>query len=328
MTNHLVVDPEDFNSYTGYFADPGLHLKWNLVFTLPSWLKVWWQYFSSNSELYLRSVKLDGKIIGLAPLRIQDGIASFIGSVNVCDYLDFILQPGHERDFFDSILDDLKQNSIHKLHLETIRPDSTIVSYLMPLACERGYKIDYHQTDVSSDLVLPASWDEYLAILNRKQRHEIKRKIHNLNDLGQTIYRSVTDQNLIPGIADSFLDLFPDSRRDKAKFLTFEMKSFFRSLATSLSKESIVGFGSLEFSGQPLAIVMYFLYNDNIYLYNSAYNPDYKSFSVGIISKALCIQDSILNRKTRFDFLKGSERYKSYLGGQEIPLFSCDIFLD
>jgi CelD/BcsL family acetyltransferase involved in cellulose biosynthesis len=327
LTNELAVSSEDFNSINSHYHDPGLNLNWNLVFTLPAWLKVWWAHFSSGAELFIRSVRKNDQIIGIAPLQIKGGLASIIGSVNVCDYQDFIISPGYEKEFFSAILDDLNKKGVRRLHLETIRPDSTIVNFLMPLSRELGYQVIYYQTDVSSDIKLPASWEEYLKALDPKQRHELNRKIRNLNEIGQTEYRMIREQTAIPGSIDTFLDLFPESRRDKAEFLTSEMRSFFRSLAISLSEEDAVGFGVLELAGKPLAMVMYFDYNGNIYLYNSAYNPDYKQFSVGIISKALCIRNSLIERKGRFDFLKGPEQYKLYLGGKEIPLFSCEIIL-
>jgi CelD/BcsL family acetyltransferase involved in cellulose biosynthesis len=327
LTNQLVISREDFDSISAYYLDPDLHLNWNLVFTLPAWLKVWWQHFSAGAELHIRSVKEDEKIIGIAPLQIKDQTASIIGSINVCDYQDFIVSPGHEINFFKNLLEDLKQKNIRKLHLETIRPDSTIVNFLMPLSEELGYQVDYHQTDVSSDIALPSSWDDYLKILDPKQRHELRRKLRNLDDIGRTEFRTITDKTSISSSIDTFLNLFPESRRDKAEFLTSDMKSFFRSLALSLSEVNAVGLGSLELAGKPLAMVMFFDYNGNNYLYNSAYDPDYKQFSVGIISKALCIRNSILNKKSRFDFLKGPEQYKLYLGGKEIPLFSCEITL-
>jgi len=62
-----------------------------------------------------------------------------------------------------------------------------------------------------------------------------------------------------------------------------------------------------------------------VYLYNSAYDPEYSYLSVGILSKALYIKDSIQRGKKRFDFLKGSEHYKYHLGGREVPLYNCQI---
>jgi len=47
--------------------------------------------------------------------------------------------------------------------------------------------------------------------------------------------------------------------------------------------------------------------------------------SVGLLSKALCIKESIREGKRRYDFLKGDESYKHQLGGREIPLYRCQI---
>jgi CelD/BcsL family acetyltransferase involved in cellulose biosynthesis len=179
LISNLTVKQEDFESLNAYFNDPDNNLRWNLIFTLPVWLKVWWQSFGSGSELYLRSIRQNGQIIGLAPMQIRGKVASIIGSVDVCDYQDFILVPGLEKEFFKALLDDLRQAGINSLHLETVRPESSVVTHLMPLAQERHYSVDYHQTDVSSELDLPVSWDEYLKMLDGKQRHEIRRKMRN-----------------------------------------------------------------------------------------------------------------------------------------------------
>lgn len=325
MVTDLTIAQEDLNSLSEYYFRSGSILSWNLVFTLPAWLKVWWQSFGAGADLYIRSISQKGKAIGIAPLKIKDGIASIIGSSDVCDYEDFIVAPGLEQDFFNALLDDLQREGLRGLHLETVRPDSTVAVHLIPIARERGYKIDYHQVDVSSDLDLPNSWESYLGMIDRKQRHEIRRKMRNLQDVGATSYRTVQDKDAIPQTVVSFLQLFPESRGDKAQFMTAEMQNFFGSLSRALAEIGLIRFGVLEAAGKPVAMVMYFDYNNNIYLYNSAYDPEFKSMSVGIISKANCIRDSIEKRKRKFDFLKGSEQYKYYLGGKEIPLYSCEI---
>jgi CelD/BcsL family acetyltransferase involved in cellulose biosynthesis len=327
LITDLTIAREDFASLTSLYLTPNSKLNWNLVFTLPAWLKVWWQNFASGAELYVRSVKDPDGIIGVAPLQIRNDTAYIIGSVDVCDYQDFIVVPGREIDFFKAVLDDLRQKGVRKLHLETIRPDSTVVKYLMPLAAEYQYQIDYHQSDVSADLDLPSDWEVYLGSLDGKQRHELKRKMRNLQSEGETRYYVVEDKTAVPGAVDQFLHLFPESRGDKAQFMTPEMQAFFRCLATSLAEVGIIGFGVLAMAAKPVAMVMYFDYNNNVYLYNSAYDPAYKLLSVGIISKANSIQDSILKKKKTYDFLKGAERYKYYLGGKEIPLYSCEILL-
>ncbi len=325
MLTNLTITKESFDSLSVYQSNSDSNLNWNVIFTLPAWQKVWWQNFGSGAELYLRAVKQGDEILGVASLQVRNGTASIIGSVNICDYQDFVVCPGMENGFFNAIMDDLREKGIERLHLEAVRPDSSIVNYLIPIAQERQYPIDYHQVDVSLDIDLPRSWDEYMGILDSKQRHELKRKMRNLERIGEFVYRVVENKHAIPEAINDFLKLFPESRSDKSEFMTEEMQMFFRSVAVSLSEFGVIKFGVLESVRKPVAMVMYFDYNNNIYLYNSAYDPDYRSKSVGIISKARCILDSIEKRKKKFDFLKGAEQYKYYLGGKEIPLYRCVV---
>lgn len=327
MISEITITKESFTSLTQLHSDSKNRLDWNLVFTLPAWLKVWWQNFGTGADLFLRSVRESGQILGLAPLQIRSGAASIIGSVDVCDYQDFIIAPGREKDFYQVILDDLLKQKINRLHLETIRTDSTIVNHLIPLAKQRGYKIEYRQSDVSSDMSLPDGWSDYLTSLDGKQRHELKRKMRNLNTALIPHFQIISDRTDLQQANDYFLKLFPESREDKAEFMTPQMQVFFRSLVVALTEINVLRYGSLELDGKPIAMVMYFDYRGSYYLYNSAYDPAYRSLSVGIISKVLCIKDGIEKGKKRFDFLKGHEVYKSQLGGQEIPLYSCEILL-
>jgi CelD/BcsL family acetyltransferase involved in cellulose biosynthesis len=327
LNTFLTVSTEDFESLEVIRSNPDSKLIWDLVFTLPAWLKVWWQHFGTGAELYLRSVKQGNNLIGIAPLRIRDGVASFIGSDNVCDYQDFLTTRGTERDFFQAILGNLHQEGIRTLKLDSLRPDSAAIKHLIPLARELHYSILSSQQDVSLDMDLPFTWEEYLNSLDGKQRHELRRKMRKLHETAEITYRVIEEKTAIPETINDFLRLFPEARRDKAQFMTPEMQDFFRSLAISLAEVGIAKFGILEFNHSTAAEVMFFDYNGSVYLYNSAYVPGYRSLSVGIISKTSCIEDSIQKHRQKFDFLKGSEHYKYYLGGKEIPLYSCQILL-
>jgi CelD/BcsL family acetyltransferase involved in cellulose biosynthesis len=124
---------------------------------------------------------------------------------------------------------------------------------------------------------------------------------------------------------DLFLRLFRESRKDKANFLTNRMESFFQSLVKATARSGLLRFGILELNASPLAVVMYFDYNNSVFLYNNGYDPKYGPLSVGLISKVLCLKDNIERGRRKFDFLKGSEEYKYRLGGKEITLYGCEI---
>ena len=109
--------------------------------------------------------------------------------------------------------------------------------------------------------------------------------------------------------------------------MTGQMESFFRSLAEAMAEIKLLRFGILQVETLPAAMIMGFDYNNSMYLYNSAYDPQYDSLSVGLLSKVLCIKESIKRGMKKWDFLKGAERYKYQLGGNEIPLYKCQIFI-
>ena len=319
------ITQESFNSLTAYWTDSRSRLSWGSVFVLPSWLEVWWQTFGSEAELYLRTVRQKEKIVGIAPLLVRNQRASFIGSAAVCDYIDFVIVPGMETDFFNVLLDDLRHKGISQLDLGPSRLDSTVISCLARVARKRGYEVSCRQEDVTLELDLPQTWDEYLRILTSKQRHELKRKLRRLWEEGNVDYSIVRES--VPDVMDTFLKLFSQSKGEKAAFMTDKMESFFRSLAKAMAEVRLLRFGILRLDAVPVAMVMCFDYNDSVYLYNSGYDPQYRALSVGILSKALCIQDSIQKGKRRFDFLKGAEAYKYQLGGKETPLYRCHIVI-
>jgi len=291
------------------------------VFSSPVWSKIWWQQFGSGAKLCLGAVRHQGKVIGIAPLLVNGDVASFIGSSDVCDYLDFVVEAGNEESFFHELLDNLKAKGIIRLDLAPLRPDSTVLTSLVKVAPRQVWQVSCSREDVSVELDLPATWEEYLQSLSGKQRHELKRKLRRLNEEGELNYRTSPDANRHD--VDTFLRLFRDSRQDKAAFLTPQMESFFRAVVSAMSEQELLIFNILELDEKPVAATMCFDYKDTVYLYNSGYDPDYGWLSVGVISKALCIKDSIERGKKRFDFLKGGEAYKHHLGGHELPLYKC-----
>lgn len=319
------VKQESFADIAQY-ANPGNTLAWNLIFTLPQWLAAWWQSFGSGAELHLTAVWLDSKIIGIAPLQLKKQTASFIGSTDVCDYLDFVVVPGMERDFFTALLDDLSKKGIERLDLVSLRPYSAVITGLLPLARERKYEVVCQQKEVSVEMDLPQTWEEYLAMLDSKQRHEVKRKLTRLDKSGvKASYYTLDESNAIYGAMDSFFKLFSESRSDKADFMTPRMDTFFRSMSGAMSQAGLLRLGVLELNRQISAMLMYFDYNGCISLYNSGYNPYYSNLSVGLLSKVFCIRDSIQKGRKKFDFLKGAENYKYYLGGRDVPIHHCQI---
>ncbi len=320
-----VITQESFDSLASCWADPSHRLEWNSIFVLPAWLKVWWQELGAEAELYLGAVRQGERVIGVAPLLLKEGKASLIGSADVCDYLDFIVAPGMDRDFFNVLLDDLREKGINQLDLRPLRPDSTVLTHLVPIAQNRKYEVLYQKEEVSLELDLPATWEEYLATLNKKQRHEVRRKLRRLGAAGSVEHRCIESGREVEDYLDIFLKLFSLSRDEKASFMNPKMESFFRSMAKAMAEIGLLRLGIIKLDKIPAAMTMGFDYNDSHYLYNSAYDPRFNYLSVGLLCKVLCLKESIEKGRKKWDFLKGGEPYKYQLGGQEILLYNCQI---
>ncbi|MCX6005733.1 MAG: GNAT family N-acetyltransferase [Chloroflexi bacterium] len=265
----------------------------------------------------------DELCIGIAPLRLKDHTAYFIGSDNVCDFLDFIIEPGKEQVFFAAVLTHLADKGIATLDLSPLLPESSVRHFYTDIAQKKGVSISCSQEDVTVVLDLPSGLAAYHSILSGKQRHELLRKERRLNEEGDVVYR-ISKQASANDI-DIFLQFFRESREDKNRFLTGQMEAFFKAAIDKAAANQMLMLGILELNKTPVAVTLGFHYQNDTYLYNSGYNPAYKWLSVGLLSKYYYIKHSIESGKQRFDFLKGSERYKFYLGGKEFPLYRCII---
>ncbi len=310
-----------------YWQETAQSLDWPHPFVLPPWLEAWWSSFGEGNTPYIKAVRNNDGIIGIAPLMVSGGSLRFMGSTDVCDYQDFIVRPGYEARFFQGFLQAVKADGLNHLELRHVRPDSYVMNALRRHAEEVQYGFTNIDEDTTVEMGLPYDFESYLGALTSKQRHEVRRKLRRVYEAGDVTYRVLDEWTQIGPLVDNFFSMFVESRDDKATFLTPEMKVFFLELMKKLGGAGILRLGVLELDGLQVASIIFFDYNGRRYLYNCGYDPNYTGLSVGLVSKVMTIQDSIERKVKYFDFLKGNEAYKYHLGGSDVPLSSCTIEL-
>ena len=52
----------------------------------------------------------DEQTLGMASLRKDGDALTFVGDEDLCDYNDFLVMPGRERQFLDALLDHLAED--------------------------------------------------------------------------------------------------------------------------------------------------------------------------------------------------------------------------
>lgn len=291
-------------------------------FATPQWQEVWWQEFGGEGGLLLLAARRDGELLGIAPLMMTEQTVAFIGSQDLCDYLDFVIVPGCEALFFSHLMEYLESLSWSVLDLNSLPEASPTLTHLIPLLRERGYLVRCEVEDVSPQLALPATWEEYLASLSKKDRHELRRKLRRLASAPEVRFTATNGQALEQDVED-FLRLHRLSRADKRAFMNPKRASFFRAIVERLSESAQSEMFFLEVGAERVSSVLVFDCGDSYLLYNSGYDPAYSSLSVGLLLKAFCIQEAIAQGKQKFDFLRGAEPYKYDLGGKDTLMYHC-----
>ena len=314
--------------------DPAFDEEWrallsraamNKVFASPTWLRVWWEEFGSGRDLILLSVRRDGELIGVAPLMRDGDHLCFAGDTEICDYMDFITAPGDEEAVISAVLRSLGEEPWQELALWAIPEGSPTLAALKAVAPQFGLHVDIEVEDVCPQLELPGAWDEYLASLGKKDRHELRRKLRKLSQAGEVVLETVEEQAAVEAALDDFLRLYRAGRSDKAAFMTEQMERFFRAIVAALAAEGRVELLFLSLGGVRAAAVLCFCEGEESLLYNSGYDPAYAYLSVGLLSKALALRKAIEQGKSRFDFLRGPEPYKYDLGAKDVRVYRCTV---
>lgn len=312
---------ESFDSLSSAWEELLQNATYNHIFFTPTWQRVWWEQLGRGNEPLLVSFREGGELIGVAPLMRRGTTLSLLGDADVCDYLDLVTRKGHEDGVCRALYDFLSETGWESLDLVPLRPDSVTVGHFIPLLEQKGCAVEKSQIDTSPEAALPGDWEQFLAGLSKKNRHELRRKMRRLESAGEVRHTCTGDPGSLVKDMEDFLALFKASREEKVAFLTPAREAYFRNLVQATLERNFLRLSFLELDGKRVAANLCFDYNGSIYLYNSGYDPGYYRLAVGLLHKAYCLRKAITSGKARFDFLRGAEPYKYDLGGEDVPIY-------
>jgi CelD/BcsL family acetyltransferase involved in cellulose biosynthesis len=172
-------------------------------------------------------------------------------------------------------------------------------------------------------IVLPETWEAYLERLDKKQRHEIRRKIRRA-EAEATLQWHVVDEHSDIGVeVERFLKLMRASHPEKAKFLDDPKNTtFFKSVVPLIYHCGWLKMSFLLVNEVPSAAYCDFDYNNRILVYNSGLLPQENAhLSTGIVLLSYNIRDAIARGRDVFDFLRGNETYKYRMGAVDTKVF-------
>jgi len=286
----------------------------NRIFYTAAWHRVWWRHFGEGSARILTLDEGEG-LRAILPLQERQGILTLLGDHNVADYMDALAEkhdaPALLGELWHCALTALSWERVELRHVPSASP---LLRALHQEAERLGHSVEVEPDEVCPVALLCSSWDGYLQMLSKKQRHEIRRKLRRMEEGASVEWRTARDGDDLERDLPIFFSLHEASAHEKAGFMTPEMRSFFRDAAHDLLDRGILRLSILRRDGADMATCMSFLYRDRWLLYNSGYDPAYASVSPGIASVARTMQDAIAEGAIAFDFLTGDEPYKYHFG--------------
>lgn len=315
-----------------------LEKEWNQLLTCCSashvpflrheYLSTWWRTLGGgeweHGELFILTVRHeDGQLAGIAPLfysnnRQGEPALLLLGSIEISDYLDMIICPSDIAPFLNMVMEFLDSDlapNWQVLDLYNIPENSPTLKGLENAAQNRGWHFTQERLQPCPFIPLPGDWDIYLAGIDKKQRHEIRRKMRRAENFDIPVrWYIVEDGETLESEIGDFLNLMAQDP-EKDRFLTEVMRTQMRASVQAAFNAGWLQLAFLEVGGEKAAGYLNFDYDGHIWVYNSGLNFDYGALSPGWVLLGYLLKWANENQRVAFDFMRGDESYKYRFGG-------------
>lgn len=314
----------------------GLAAEWEplaqgVPFRRPGWLATWWKHYGRESrstelgrlELCTLAVRDDdGRLIGLAPWYIERSVARgsvirFLGSGNVCtDYLSILSRRWDESRVAATVAAWLVGDGRQlwdRIDLQGVDAEDVAVRELVRQMGERGCTVYERDTQSCWRLALPVTWEEYLALLSKSHRKQIRRLQRRASDDVRVLTAREPDE-LRHGLA-SLIDFQRRRREQLGETTSFDddrFCAFLSEVSEHFFAEGRLRLQSLQLQDRTAAVDLNFEGNGILYGYQGAIEPDLLAEEPGRLLLIGWLQQAIEEGLDAVDFLRGDEPYKQH----------------
>lgn len=294
-------------------------------FSRYEYLSQWWKTLGGgewqSAELVLVSAEENDQLVGIAPLFIAEyegrKTLLLLGSIEISDYLDLIAREEDLPRFLSGLLDFLASShgdAWSALDWYNLPDDSLTLAALKTESETRGWTYHEEVYRPTPRIALNGSFEDYLARIDKKQRHEIRRKMRRAAESGRVNFYVVDKNADIEPELESFFHLMVQDT-NKANFLHPAMREQMIATLRAAHKGGYLWLSFLEVDGVKAASTLCFDYKNKLWGYNSGVSFDYKDLSPGWVIMGYDIQWCCDNGRYEFDFMRGDEEYKYRMGG-------------
>jgi CelD/BcsL family acetyltransferase involved in cellulose biosynthesis len=325
----------NFTLHRSFQALDPLAAEWNALlaesvthvpFLRYEYLRAWWAGRGggewTDPELAVVTAHESGQLTAIAPLffdKNKDGEAALllVGSIEISDYLDLIVHPRDLPTFLPALLDFLDRSgpsAWSALDWHNLPESSPTLPLLKAESERRGWIFSQERTYPAPFIPLAGDFDVYLAGIDKKQRHEIRRKMRRAEESGHNVrWYVVDDGSSLDAEVEAFLALMAEDP-GKARFLSQPMREQLRLICRAAFENGWLQLAFLETDGQKAAAYLNFDFLNCVWVYNSGLNPRFQELSAGWVLLGYLLRWANENKRAEFDFMRGQEEYKYRFG--------------
>jgi CelD/BcsL family acetyltransferase involved in cellulose biosynthesis len=188
-----------------------------------------------------------------------------------------------------------------------------------------GWSVTREVEDVCPTVELQGlDWEGYLSTLDKKARHEIRRKLRRAEAVGEVRFeRLPLDHDSV----DAFIELHQRRWGEQGLFPETpggeRSRRFVHRLAALEAAEgdgSQLQLGRVVVGDRVIFRTVAFDDGETCWFYNAGMDPEARDLSPGVTGTAAYIRDRLAAGRTRFDFLRGDEPYKYEWGAVDRPI--------
>lgn len=345
------------------YQDDWDRLSAGVPFRSWTWLSGWWRHYGQGSGGGRRSARLFvlavfdlDQLVGLAPWYLDCGgpwgrVVRLLGSGEVCsDYLSLLCRAGMEDQVAEALADYLCQAGAAQGHdhlrwdlleLRGVDAEDRAIGRLIEHLAERGNAVHRRPAPNCWRIELPAAtggngfadarpspWDQYLAMLSRGHRKQLRRLERRMLRTGRAVLKTVEHLDQLPRAIDLLIDLH--QRRwgalgRKGCFASRRFTAFHRDVMPELLSDGQLRLHWLELGGKPVAAEYQLAVGGVVYAYQSGMDPDALDEQPGRLITLATLRRAAEQGYRAYDFLRGDEPYKAHFRARPRPSLAVRI---
>ncbi len=294
------------------------------LFSCYDWIRDWWETIGQNSRrsLHIVTATRNERLVGILPLMVEKRCYTRILEWAGNEIYDYCSTLAEDDDVVSALWETARNSSLYDLALiKDVRPASRDAEHLASFAVI---------SEFNNAPYISLTWkngDAWRASCRPKQRRNFNVKSKKLKQKGpvsfEIIRTSPAPKDLIDTMVQHKTAWFHDCRK-VGIFSNPHIKEIFHRMVLRAAEQGKMFLGVLKCGDKPVSHLFGFIERSTLQCYFTSYDPEWRSYSTGLLVFMHSMYWAIDNGIKEFDFMRGTEDYKfrNATDVRELPVFS------